>query len=76
MKQELSHEIENNIMLYEDILREVYDSWEDWKREEYERELIYLEEEENQENQIFCPVCQINLLKLQENIISCNCGLR
>lgn len=63
-------------MLYEDILREVYDSWEDWKREEYEREMIYLEEEEDHENKVFCPVCQVSLLKLQENIISCNCGLR
>lgn len=73
----MNKEIDSDIELHENILQEIFDNWEQWQSEEYEREFMSLaESESSDENQIFCPVCQKNLLSLKENIISCNCGLR
>jgi len=70
MIQEMDHDIE----LHENILQEIFDNWDQWQNEEYEREFMTLTDTD--ENQIFCPVCLKNILTLKENIISCNCGLR
>ena len=76
MKEEMmNQEIEHDIELHENILQEIFDNWDQWQNEEYEREFMALTDDTN-ENQIFCPVCLKNLLNLKENIISCNCGLR
>lgn len=72
----MQHEIEHDIELYENILREIDDHWEQWQNEEYERELMSIEPSDSQTIYCFCPVCQMNLLELKENIISCSCGLR
>lgn len=69
VKEELANEIE----LHENILKEILDSWDEWQQEEYEKEFLYLNEKDDC---VFCPVCENNLLKLNENIISCVCGLR
>lgn len=66
--------MEHDIELHENILQEIFDNWDQWQNEEYEKELITLTDTD--ENRIFCPVCLKNLLNLKENIISCNCGLR
>lgn len=73
VKQELALEIENNIVLQENILKEIIENWEEWQREEYEREFVFLDD---QKNQVFCPLCEVSLLQLNENIIACSCGLR
>lgn len=73
MKAELAHEIENDIALQENILKEIIENWEEWQKDEYEREFMLLDQ--NQEY-VFCPMCEFNFLQLNENIISCVCGLR
>jgi hypothetical protein len=74
VKEELAiNQIESDIELHENILKEIFDNWEQWQKEEYEREFMSLDPDSQT---VFCPVCQTNLLTLQENIISCNCGLR
>lgn len=73
MQHELANEIENDIQLQENILHEIFQSWEEWQKEEYERQFISFDEDVTQ---VFCPVCEVNLVKLSENIISCDCGLR
>lgn len=70
----IQKEMEHDIELHENILQEIFDNWDQWQNEEYEKELITLTDTD--ENRIFCPVCLKNLLNLKENIISCNCGLR
>ncbi|KAG5682670.1 hypothetical protein PVAND_012008 [Polypedilum vanderplanki] len=77
VKEELANkQIENDIELHENILKEILDNWDDWQNEEIEKQLRDLDPDNDTNQNIFCPVCQTNLLKLQENIISCNCGLR
>jgi ATP-dependent protease HslVU (ClpYQ) peptidase subunit len=56
-------------------MKEILDNWEQWQNEEFERSMEYMMETEDQ-CQIFCPVCERSVLSLQENIISCGCGLR
>jgi hypothetical protein len=56
-------------------MKEILDNWEEWQNEEFERSMECMMETEDQ-CQVFCPVCERNLLTLQENIISCRCGLR
>ena len=75
VRKELAHEIDNDIELHEIILKEIFESWESWQNEEYERSMETAMEFEEQ-SRVFCPVCQRNILNLQENIISCGCGLR
>lgn len=55
-------------------MKEILDNWDQWQNEEFERSMEFMMEDE--QNHIFCPVCERNLLSLQENIISCGCGLR
>lgn len=75
VKEELmNQEMDHDITLHENILQEIFDNWDSWQNEEYEREFMALTDTD--ENRIFCPVCLKNLLTLKENIISCNCGLR
>ena len=69
IQEELSQEIE----MHENIFKEVLENWDEWQQEEYEKEFLGLDEAENQ---IFCPVCEVNLLELNERMISCKCGLR
>jgi hypothetical protein len=74
VKEELaSQQMENDIELHDNILKEIFDNWDQWQNEEYERELMSLDPDTNE---IFCPVCQKNVLSIHENIISCDCGLR
>jgi hypothetical protein len=75
IQEELSKEVENNIELHDNILKEIFNSWEEWQKEEYEKEMMSLDLD-NDEDRVFCPVCQLYLLDLEENIISCKCGLR
>lgn len=75
VREELAQEIDNDIELHEIIMKEIFDHWEQWQNEEFERDMQGLIEAELQ-TQVFCPVCERNLLSLQENIISCGCGLR
>jgi hypothetical protein len=56
-------------------MREILENWEQWQNEEIEKDMEFMMETETQ-CQIFCPVCEGSLLSLQENIISCSCGLR
>ena len=63
MHQEMEHDIE----LHENILQEIFDNWDQWQNEEYEKEFMTLCDTD--ENRIFCPVCLKNLLNLKENII-------
>jgi hypothetical protein len=70
----MNQEMDHDITLHENILQEIFDNWDSWQNEEYEREFMALTDTD--ENRIFCPVCLKNLLTLKENIISCNCGLR
>lgn len=77
VKEELMNkEMENDIILHENILQEIFDNWENWQNEEYDKEFTTITQETENFNQVFCPVCLRNLLNLKENIISCNCGLR
>ena len=77
MKEELmQQEMEHDIELHDNILQEIFNNWDSWQNEEYEKEFMTITDTDNVENQIFCPVCLKHLLNLKENIISCNCGLR
>lgn len=73
VREELS-QIDNDIELHEIILKEIFDNWEQWQHEEYERSLQDFMQMD--QAQVFCPVCEKTLLSLDENIISCCCGLR
>lgn len=75
VREELAQEIDHDIELHEIIMKEILDNWDQWQNEEFERSMEFMMEADEQ-NQIFCPVCERSLLSLQENIISCNCGLR
>jgi hypothetical protein len=75
VREELAQEIDNDIVLQEIIMKEILENWEEWQNEEFERSMESMIETEDQ-CQIFCPVCERNLLNLKENIISCLCGLR
>lgn len=68
----MAHEIESDIELHEIILKEICDNWEQWQNEEYENSWEIIEHNE----QVICPLCERNFLLLEENIISCQCGLR
>lgn len=70
----MNQEMDNDIELHENILQEIFDNWEQWQNEEYEKELLSLTQ--SIDNQVFCPVCLKHILNLKENIISCDCGLR
>lgn len=74
--EELAQEIDNDIELHETILKEIIDNWEQWQAEEIEKSMDWLMNVEDQE-QVFCPVCEHSLLSLNENVIRCDgCGLR
>lgn len=73
VREELAQEIDNDIELHEIIMKEILDNWEEWQNEEFERSMESLMEADEH---VFCPVCERNLLTLNENIISCTCGLR
>lgn len=75
VREELEQEIDDDIELHDIIVKEIIDKWEQWQNEEFESTIQWMMETEN-EQQVFCPVCEHNLLSLQENIISCLCGLR
>lgn len=75
VNEEMADEINSNIELQEIILEEIYDKWEQWQNEEFEKSMEWMMSSED-ESQVFCPVCERNLLTLQENIISCKCGVR
>jgi hypothetical protein len=76
MREELA-EFEQDIELQDMIIKELSDEW-IWNQfEEYEKcAEDFLEQLEEDQTQVFCPVCQRDLLNLNENIITCNCGLR
>lgn len=69
----MSHEIDSDIELHAIIMKEIFDNWEQWQNEEYEKSLELVMDVEDQ---VFCPLCERNFLSLQENIIFCECGLR
>lgn len=73
--EEMAQEIDRDIELHEIILKEILDNWEQWQNEEFEKSVDPMEQVSD-ELQVFCPVCERNLLNLRENIISCSCGLR
>jgi hypothetical protein len=73
VKEELSNEIESDLELQDIILREILDNFEQWQEEQYAMEL---ENDINVHESVVCPVCEFNALNLNENIISCSCGLR
>ncbi|CAO1397026.1 unnamed protein product [Diamesa serratosioi] len=76
VREELA-DIESDIELQDIIFKEILDNWDQWQNDEMEKsEMSYLEQIDTDVDQIFCPVCQRNLLNLRENIISCDCGLR
>lgn len=73
MREELSNEVENDLELQDIILREILDNFEQWQEEQYENEFdVRFDFQEA----VVCPVCEYNGLNLNENIISCACGLR
>lgn len=79
MKEEFAQEIDKDIELQENILKEILENWDEWQSEEYEKEFMAIEPDTNNNNttnNVFCPICQKFLLQLKENIISCQCGLR
>ena len=76
VREELA-EIEEDIELQELIYKEIIENCDQWLIDDYENSEFYLIEQLDKEEQsVFCPICQVNLLKLEENIISCCCGLR
>lgn len=75
VREELAQKIDDDIELHEIILKEICDNLEQWQNEEFERSVDSMLEAQD-EQQVFCPVCERHLLSLDENIISCNCGLR
>lgn len=75
VREELQQEIDDDIELHDIIVKEIIDKWEQWQNEEFESTIQWMMETED-EQQVFCPVCERNLLSLKENIISCLCGLR
>lgn len=74
--EELAQEVDHDIELHENIIKEILENWDQWQSEEFERSIEFDMMDVQDETQVFCPVCQRNLLYLQENIISCECGLR
>ncbi|CRK93052.1 CLUMA_CG006470, isoform A [Clunio marinus] len=75
VNEELAQQIDDDIELHDIILKEILNNWDEWQNEEFERSMDYMMNADD-ENQVFCPICECNLLTLQENIISCCCGLR
>lgn len=73
--EELAQEVDNDIDLQENIMKEILENWDQWQSEEFEKSMEYMMDVQD-DVEVFCPVCQRNLLSLEENIISCNCGLR
>lgn len=47
-----------------------------WLLDDYEKTERFFNDPDNNIVQVFCPICQVNLLNLNENIITCACGLR
>lgn len=73
VREELA-EFEQDIELQDMIIKELSDEW-IWNQfEEYESN--FYEELDDEATRVFCPVCQRNVLQLNENIITCPCGLR
>lgn len=45
--------------------------------EQYEKELnYYASTNQNKTELILCPICQISELKLVNNVLGCDCGIR
>lgn len=78
VQEELAQEVDDDIELQENIMKEILDNWDQWQSEEFERSMEWgmTDDPLFKEIQVFCPVCQRNLLSLNENIISCDCGIQ
>lgn len=74
VQEELSGELEKDIELQDIILQEILENFDQWQTEEYEKEHMIIDVNDNEG--VVCPVCEYNALSLDENIISCSCGLR
>lgn len=75
MREELA-EMEEDIELQELIYKEIVENYDQWLWDDYERsENCHIEQLDENEG-VFCPICQVSLLRLDENIISCCCGIR
>lgn len=75
VREELA-EIEEDIELQDLIIKELMEDCDQWLLDDYEKTERFFNDPDNNIVQVFCPICQVNLLNLNENIITCACGLR
>uniref|UniRef100_A0A7G3ALX6 RPA-interacting protein C-terminal domain-containing protein n=1 Tax=Lutzomyia longipalpis TaxID=7200 RepID=A0A7G3ALX6_LUTLO len=75
-KSEIS-ELDRDIEAHEEVIQELMNEADQWLFEEVEKaDEDLISHYESGSVQVFCPICQKNLLQQQGSTISCPCGMR
>uniref|UniRef100_A0A1B0DRE3 RPA-interacting protein C-terminal domain-containing protein n=1 Tax=Phlebotomus papatasi TaxID=29031 RepID=A0A1B0DRE3_PHLPP len=70
-------ELDKDIEVHETTIRELMNEADQWLFEETVRaDEALISEYQSNSLQVFCPICQKNLLKQEASVISCTCGVR